>query len=157
MWEAVGDWSELQYTDPHSYDHQRFVFLVRQDCSTGGLGPTLQGAGFLYCILSQTGLIFKLNWLPVFTELYNSSIAHSIFGFDRHQAEITVMQFTGHSLPVHHYDCTMEFYLVPYCQSSPPTRCLPITAIGMCHFFPVHHFGMACLAGSKVNIQHLNV
>ena len=23
----------------------------------------------------------------------------------------------------------------------------------MCHFFPVHHFGMACLAGSKVNIQ----
>ena len=22
--------------------------------------------------------------------------------FDRHQAEITVMQFTGHSLPVHH-------------------------------------------------------
>ena len=24
----------------------------------------------------------------------------------------------------------------------------------MCHFFPVHHFGMACLAGSKVNIQH---
>ena len=23
--------------------------------------------------------------------------------FDRHQAEITVMQFTGHSLPVHQY------------------------------------------------------
>ena len=29
-----------------------------------------------------------------------------------------------------------------------------ITVIGMCHFLPVHHFGMACLAGSKVNIQH---
>ena len=53
------------------------------------------------------------------------------------------------------YDCTMGFYLVPYCQPSPPTRFLPIIAIGMCHFLPVHHFGLACLAGSKVNIQHL--
>ena len=50
--------------------------------------------------------------------------------------------------------CTMGFYLVPYCQSSPPTQFLLITAIGMCHFFPVHYFGMAYLAGSKVNIQH---
>ena len=32
------------------------------------------------------------------------------------------------------YDCTAEFYLVPYCQPSPPTRFLPTTAIGMCHF-----------------------
>ena len=51
------------------------------------------------------------------------------------------------------YDCTTGFYLVPYCQPSPPTRFLPITAIGMCHFLPVHHFGMSCLAGSEVNIQ----
>ena len=28
-----------------------------------------------------------------------------------------------------------------------------ITAIGMCHFLPVHHIGMAYLAGSKVKIQ----
>ena len=54
------------------------------------------------------------------------------------------------------YECTMGFYLVPYCQPSPPTRFLPITAIGMCHFLPVHHFGMACLAGLKFNIQHKN-
>ena len=52
------------------------------------------------------------------------------------------------------YECTMRFYLVPYCQQSPPTRFLVITAIGMCHFLSVHHFGIACLAGSKVNIQH---
>ena len=32
------------------------------------------------------------------------------------------------------YDCTIGFYLVSYCQPSPPTRFLPITAIGMCHF-----------------------
>ena len=53
------------------------------------------------------------------------------------------------------YECTIGFYLVLYCQPSPPTRFLLITAIGMCHFLPVHHFGMACLAGSKVNIQHI--
>ena len=47
----------------------------------------------------------------------------------------------------------MGFYLVPYCQPSPHTRFLPITAIRTCHFLPVHHFGTACLAGSKVNIQ----
>ena len=29
--------------------------------------------------------------------------------------------------------------------------------IGMCHFLPVHHFGMACSAGSKVNIQQKNL
>ena len=51
------------------------------------------------------------------------------------------------------YECTMGFYLVPYCQPSPPTWFLLITAIGMCHFLPVHHFGMVCLAGSKVSIQ----
>ena len=50
----------------------------------------------------------------------------------------------------------MGFYLVPYFQPSPPTRFLLITAIGICHFLPVHQFGMACLAGSKVNIQQLS-
>ena len=49
------------------------------------------------------------------------------------------------------YECTMGFYLVPYCLLSPPTRFLPS---GRFHFLLVHHFGMACLAGSKVNIQH---
>ena len=75
--------------------------------------------------------------------------------FARHQAEITVMQFTGHSLPVHQsMSVPWDFYLVPFFQPSPPTRFPLITAIGMCHFLPVHHFGMACLSGSKLNIQH---
>ena len=39
--------------------------------------------------------------------------------FDRHQAEITVMQFTGHSLPVHHFvTARWDFYLVPFYQPS---------------------------------------
>ena len=40
--------------------------------------------------------------------------------FDCYRAEITVILFTGHSLPVHQSDCTVGFYLVPYCQPSPP-------------------------------------
>ena len=47
---------------------------------------------------------------------------------DRHRAEITVMQFTGHSLPVHHFvTARWDLHLVPYCQPSSPTRSLPIT------------------------------
>ena len=34
-------------------------------------------------------------------------------------SEITVMQFTGHSLPAHHFvTAPWDFYLVPYCQPS---------------------------------------
>ena len=96
----------------------------------GSRGPLLPHGGFLYNILSLTHLISNsllLNrgpggpfcwvlafstasclqltdsptpWFPVFTELYNSSIAHSVFGMAC-LIVITVMQFTGHSLPVH--------------------------------------------------------
>ena len=51
------------------------------------------------------------------------------------------------------YEYIMGFYLVLFRQPNPPTRFPLITAIGMCHFLPVNHFGMACLAGSKGNIQ----
>ena len=59
MWEGVVDWTELQYIDPHSYGHQRCVFLVLLCCSTGG--PGAHSAGFLYCILSLIGLVPKLH------------------------------------------------------------------------------------------------
>ena len=61
-------------------------------------------------------------------------------------------------LPVHQsMSVPWDFYRVPFFQPRPPTRFLLITAIGMCHFLPVHHFGMACLAGSKVNIQQYSM
>ena len=54
MLEGVGDRTELQHIDPHSYGHQRF-FPVLLGCSTGDLGAQpLWGAGFLYHILSPT-------------------------------------------------------------------------------------------------------
>ena len=71
--------------------------------------------------------------------------------FNRHQAEITVMKFRGHSLPVHHsvvyhgnFSCSSRFI-----SQFPPTWFPLITAIRMYHFLPVHHLGMAFLAGAK--------
>ena len=120
---------------------------------------SLLDAGFLYRILSPTGLVSKTHWLPVFTELYNSSIAHSI-SLEWH---VWSSSSENNCHAVHRslssgasvYECTMGFYLL-YCQPSPPTRFFPITVIGMCHFLLVHHFGMACLAGSTVSIQHIS-
>ena len=102
--------------------------------------PKLSIAG---CWLSQPHLVsngsgLQTNWLPVFIELYNSSTPTQylpITGhrnmhfrclwngmFDRHRAEITVMQFTGHSLPVHQFvTVTWDFIPVPYCQPSSHT------------------------------------
>ena len=54
-------------------------FLFSRAAQPEVRGPSsLLDAGFLYHILSPTGLVSKTNWLPVFTELYNSSTAHSI-------------------------------------------------------------------------------
>ena len=55
--------------------------------------------------------------------------------FNRHQAEITVMQFTGHSLPVHQsMSVPWEFYSSSHFISLFPTTRFPlITAIRMYH------------------------
>ena len=60
-----------------------------------------------------------LRSLPI-TGHWNMHFRHLWNGmFDRHRAEITVMQFTGHCLPVHHFVTALwHFYLVPYCQPS---------------------------------------
>ena len=77
--------------------------------------------------------------------------------FDRHQAEITVIQFRGHSLPVHQsMSVSWAFTFYHFISQIRPRDLFRLLAIGMCHFLPVHHFGMACLAGSKVKIQQNN-
>ena len=66
--------------------------------------------------------------------------------FDRHRAEITVMQFTSHPLPVHQFvTVPWDFNPVLYSQPSSPTPMDYATSAV---------FEMACLAGSEVNIQH---
>ena len=95
VWEGVGDRTELQYIDPHSYGHQRCVFLVRLmlNRKPGGSlcwlsllhlisnfsGPQLirvPEGPFGLAWLSLPHLISNLAptvWLFVLTELYNSA------------------------------------------------------------------------------------
>ena len=71
----------------------------------------LLSAGFLYYILSPTDL--RNYWGPR--------------GPLRPRVGITVMQFTGHSLPVHHSVAAQwDLHLVPYYQLSSPARFLSI-------------------------------
>ena len=73
--------------------------------------------------------------------------------FNRHQAEITVMQFRGHSLLVHQsMSVSWAFTLSHFISQIRLRNFFRLLAIAMCHFLPVHHFGMACLAEPKVNI-----
>ena len=139
-------------------------------CSTGGPGAQLS-AGFLYHILSPNSSDLQLTdflssptyiivqsptqYLPMtghrdvsFPPSLEWHVWSSSSGNNCHAVQRSLS--SGASV----YEYTMGFYLVLFCQPSPPTRFLLTTAIGMCYFLPVHHFGMTCLAGSKVNIQH---
>ena len=61
MWEGVGDRTEQQHIDPHSIGHNRVPFPFSWAAQPGTWGFTLLGAGFLYRILSPTGLVSKLT------------------------------------------------------------------------------------------------
>ena len=78
--------------------------------------------------------------------------------FNRHQAEITVMQFRGYSLPVHHCSGTMGPSPCPISYAwIRPRNLFRLLAIGMCHFLPVYHLAIAFLGwveGSKYNTQN---
>ena len=106
-------------------------------------GPSsLLDDGFIHCILSATSLDpnssgdpegpFSLMWLSLPLLLSNSPalwllswLSYIIVQrplnpwngmFDRHQTEITVMQFRGHSFPVHQsMSVSWDFFLVPFC------------------------------------------
>ena len=94
----------------------------------------------------------------VLTALYNSSTptrspTRSLkSNVKRHQAEITVMQFRGHSLPVHQsmrvsWDIFTSSHFI---SQFPPTQFPLITAIRMYHFLPVHHLEWRFWPGQKV-------
>ena len=66
------------------------------------------------------------------------------------------MQFRGHSLPVHlSMSVSWVFTLSHFVSQIRLRDFFRLLAIGMCHFLPVHHFGMACLARSKVKMQQV--
>ena len=146
----------VQYLDPYSYGHQHCVFLVLLMLNRRPRGLLCWVRDFSTSSCLRLRFPNSLTSCP--TELYNSSIAHSIIGMAclyRHQAEITVLLFRGHSLSVHQsMSASWAFTLSHFVSQIRLRDFFRLLAIGMCHFLPVHHFGMACLAGSKVKIQH---
>ena len=83
------------------------------NCSIGAWGPAPLGAGSLYRIFSPTDSNFlctelyhcftPTQSLPI-TGQWNMQLLLSLeWQVYHHQAEITVMQFTGHPLPVHQF------------------------------------------------------
>ena len=161
--------------------------LIWSPTHPGSRGPLLPGGGFLCHILSLTSLVPNslgvlrapsAGWWFSLPPLVSNSSDVQLTDFLSTPSYIIVQSPTqslewhvwssssGNNCHAVHrslssgasvYDCTMGFDLVPFFQPSPPTRFLLITAIWMCHFLPVHHFGMACLAGSKVNIPQLPI
>ena len=127
------------------------------------------GCGFPYPISSisdsnsnwnwnSTQLSWLLSWLSYIILQHPLDDPLDLWNrmFNRHQAEITLMQFTGHSLPVRQsMSVPWDFFTSSHFISQfPPTRFPLLIAIRMCHFLPVHHIGMAFLAGSKAKMQH---
>ena len=148
-----GCWFSLPYLISNSSDPQLL--------NRGSRGPLLLGAvfstvSFLQLSDLQTAwiscapnYIIVQRPLNLFHEWLTEYVTSAVFGmacFNHHRVEITVMQFTGHPLPVHQFVIVpWDFNPVPYCQPSSPTPMEYATSAV---------FGMACLAGSEVNIQH---
>ena len=134
-------------------------------------------AGFLYCILSASSLdplgrvwlslqhlassCLELYWqLPARRTQLNYIIVRCPLDlwnrmFNRHQAEITFMQFRGHSLPVRQsIRVSWDFFFTSshLISQFPPTQFPLISAIRMCHFLPVHHLEWHFWPGQKVKI-----
>ena len=173
----------LQHIDlPSPSGHRRVSFSFSCGAQPGAWGPSLSGTCSHSSIFSSTGLQTQsgvprapsAGWWLSLPHLVSNSSDLQLTDFVSPPSYIIVQSPTqslewhvwssssGNNCHAVHrslssgasvYECTMGIYLVPYFQLNPLTRFLLITAIGMCHFLPVHHFGMACLAGSKVNIQ----
>ena len=167
---------KLQYSDPYSYGRQRCLSRS-PDAQPEPWGPLCWALAFftasyqhlLWTPIHQghrplrLGVAFpttsplqlSATQLARRTQLSYIIVRRPLYlwnrMFNRHQAEITVMQFRGHSLPVHQsMSVPWEFFsLSHFISQFPPTRFSLITAIRMCHLRPVHHLGMPFLAGSK--------
>ena len=134
LWEGAGDWTQLQYFDPivMTVNVVSFLFswcwgplcwvlafftvsyqhLLWTPIHQGFPRTPSTGCGFPYHIATQLACRTQLSYIIVRRQLdlWNRM-------FNRHQPEITVMQFRGHSLPVHHSVVAQwDLHLVPYYQ-----------------------------------------
>ena len=178
---------KLSYSDPHSYGLQRCVFLVLLMLNRRPWGPLYWVMAFfissyqqpLWTPTHQGPKAFPTTTRPspfptltgtvmtsVLTELYNSStptqsltrslkshVWSSSSGNNCHAVHRSLS--SGASV----YECTMGIFFTSFhfISQFPPTWFPLITAIRMCHLLPVHHLGMAFLAGSKVKIPHIDM
>ena len=152
MCEGVGDRTELQHIDPHSYGHQHCVFLVLQGCSTGGPGTQLSAGWWLSLphfvsnssdlqltdFLSTPSYIIvqsptqSLEW-----HVWSSSSANNCHAVHRSLSSGCICLWVYHGI----LPCPILSSKPAYAISS-----------HNCHrnvSLPMHHFGMACLAGSE--------
>ena len=88
-------------------------------------GPTLLDAGFLYRILSPTGLVSKLtDFLSspsyIIVPSPTQSLEWHVWSSSSRNNCHAVHRSLSFGASV--YDCTAGFYLVPYCQPSPPMQ-----------------------------------
>ena len=100
------------------------------DAQPEARGPIfLLSAGLLYHIISLTHL-YPTVWLPILTELYNSSTSTQSLEWHVWSSSSgnncrAVQRSLSSSASV--YECIMGFYLVPFRQPNPPTWFLSIT------------------------------
>ena len=86
--------------------------------SSGPQGPLRPGGSFPTTPrlqLATTQLAWLLSWLSYILFQRPLDRPRDLWNrmFNRHQAEITVMQFRGHSLPVSVYESIMGFFYLP--------------------------------------------
>ena len=155
VWEGVGDRTELQYIDPHSYGHQRCVFLILQSCSTGGPEAHSAGRGLSLPHLVTNGspntigvpegpfgqvwlslphlvsnsvyFLSSLTYMIVQspTQSHTQSLEWHVWSSSSGNNCHAVQRSLSSGASV--YDCIMGFYLVPFHQPNPPARFLSIT------------------------------
>ena len=118
VWEGAGDRTELQYIDPHSLGllnrgawgplHWMLFSLSHLVINSSDLSgvPRAPSGGWwlpLPHLVSNSSDLKLTDFLSSPSYIIIQSPTQYLWNgmFDRHQAEITVMQFTGHSLPVH--------------------------------------------------------
>ena len=126
-------------------------------------GPfALMWLSLLHLVYNSVRSLTGTNLTSVLTELYNSSthtqsptrsfkshVWSSSSGNNCHTVQRSLS--SGASV----YESIMGFFTSSHFISQfPPTQFPLITAIRMYHFLPVHHLGMAFLAGSKAKLQH---
>ena len=99
-------------------------------------------------------------WLLVLTELYISSTPtqSSTQSLEWHvwlSSSGNICHAVQRSLSsgASAYACYMAFTLSHFIRQIRPRDLFRLLAIGMCHFLPVYHLGMACLPRPKVKIQ----